>query len=166
MFDEVNTELLVCMAALNPANSFAAFDKDKLMKLVKFYPQDFTSTDLVQLSSQLNMFIVDVRNDTRFQQVKNLNELSIKLVETKKHDRFKQVYLLLKLVLILPVATASVERVFSGMNYVKTKLRNKMGDQYLNDCLVTFIERDFFRRVSNEDIIKRFQAMAERRVKL
>ncbi|XP_066333690.1 uncharacterized protein [Miscanthus floridulus] len=156
MFDEVNTELLVCMAALNPANSFAAFDKDKLMKLAKFYPQDFTSTDLVQLSSQLNMFIVDVRNDTRFQQVKNLNELSIKLVETKKHDRFKQVYLLLKLVLILPIATASVERVFSGMNYVKTKLRNKMGDQYLNDCLVTFIERDFFRRVSNEDIIKRF----------
>jgi len=46
-FDEVNTELLVCMAALNPANSFAAFDKDKLMKLAKFYPQDFTSTDLV-----------------------------------------------------------------------------------------------------------------------
>lgn len=154
------------MASLNPANSFASYDKERLLKLAKFYPQDFSSTDLVQLSSQLNMFIVEVRQDPRFRQVKSLSELSIKLVETNKHNRFKLVYLLLKLVLILPVATASVERVFSAMNFVKTKLRNKMGDQYLNDCLVAFIEREFFRRVSNEDIIKRFQAMAERRVKL
>jgi hypothetical protein len=51
------------MAALNLANSFASFDKEKLIKLAKFYPQDFTTTDLVQLSSQLNMFIVEVRND-------------------------------------------------------------------------------------------------------
>jgi multisubunit Na+/H+ antiporter MnhG subunit len=57
----------------------------------------------------------------------------VHLFETKKHNRFKLVYLLLKLVCILPVATASVERVFSAMNYVKAKLRNKIGDQYLND---------------------------------
>ena len=50
-------------------------------------------------------------------------------------------YKLLKLVLILPVATASVERVFSTMSYVKNKQRNKMGDEYLNNCLVIFIER-------------------------
>jgi hypothetical protein len=37
-FDEVNTELLVCMAAFSPINSFAAFDKDKLVKLVNFIP--------------------------------------------------------------------------------------------------------------------------------
>jgi len=46
------------------------------------------------------------------------------------------------LVLLLPVATASVERAFSAMNFVKNK--NNMEDQYLNDCLVTFIEKDFF----------------------
>ena len=64
--------------------------------------------------------------------MENLSEHSIKLVETKKHDRYKLVYLLLKLVLILPVATESVERVFSAMNHVKNKLRNSMGEQYLN----------------------------------
>jgi hypothetical protein len=58
--------------------------------------------------------------------------------------RHKAVYMLLKLVLVLPVATASVERVFSIMNYVKNKLRNNIGDQYLNDCLVTSVEREFF----------------------
>ena len=63
------------------------------------------------------------------------------------------VYKLLKLVLILPVATASVERVFSSMNYVKNKLRSKMGDDYLNNCLVTFVEREFFNQVKDEDVI-------------
>ena len=59
-------------------------------------------------------------------------------------NNYHVVYNLLKLVLILPVATASVERVFSTMNYVKNKQRNKIGDKYLNNCLVIFIERDFF----------------------
>ena len=67
------------------------------------------------------------------------------------------VYKLLKLVLILPVATASVERVFSSMNYVKNKLRSKMGDDYLNNCLVTFVEREFFNQVKDEDVINLFQ---------
>ena len=59
------------------------------------------------------------------------------------------------LVLLLPVATASVERAFSAMNFVKNK--NNMEDQYLNDCLVTFIEKDFFFHVTDEDIISPFQ---------
>jgi hypothetical protein len=61
---------------------------------------------------------------------------------------------------------ASVERVFSSMNYVKNKLRNRMGDQYLNDCLVTFIEREFFLQVKDNDIINRYQSMSDRKVKM
>lgn len=81
------------------------------------------------------------------------------------HNRYDVVYKLLKLVLVLPVATASVERIFSAMNYVKNKLRNKMGDQYLNDCLVKFIECEFFLKVKDGDIINHFQVMKERKVK-
>ncbi|XP_075665939.1 uncharacterized protein LOC142635702 [Castanea sativa] len=36
-FSEVNTDLLSCMACLNPSNSFVAFDKEKLIHLAKFY---------------------------------------------------------------------------------------------------------------------------------
>ena len=66
------------------------------------------------------------------------------LVKKDKVDMFNIVYKLLKLVLVLPVATAGVERIFSTMNYIKNKLRYKMGQDYLNDGLVTFIEREFF----------------------
>jgi hypothetical protein len=57
------------------------------------------------------------------------------------------------------------ERIFPAMNCVKNKLRNKMGDQYLNDCLVTFIECEMFVKVKECDIIIRFQAMKESRIK-
>ena len=49
-----------------------------------------------------------------------------------------------------------LERVFSTMNFVKNKQRNKMGDEYLNNCLVTFIEREFFGQVNDRDIINLF----------
>ncbi|XP_050259817.1 uncharacterized protein LOC126704867 [Quercus robur] len=52
-FSEVNTDLLLCMACLNPSNSFVAFDKEKLILLTKFYPYDFLGTDILALDSQL-----------------------------------------------------------------------------------------------------------------
>ncbi|KAK9733740.1 hypothetical protein RND81_04G088900 [Saponaria officinalis] len=162
-FDEVNMELLICMSCFSPINSFAAFDKLKLRRLVEFYPADFSSTDLRRLEFQLDHFIDDMRKDVRFEALQDLGQLSTMLVSTNKHSSYQLVYLLLRLVLILLVATASVERVFSSMTYVKNKLRNSMCDESLNDSLVTFIERDFFSKVVNDDIINRFQNLRTRR---
>jgi hypothetical protein len=157
-FDEVNTDLLSSMAAFSPLRSFAAYDQKKLVRLAtEFYANDFTSDELARLPWQLDMYISHVRRDERFKSLKNLNELSVKIVEANFHEQYYIVYKLLKLVLLLPVATASVERVFSSMNYVKNKQRNKMGDEYLNNCMVTFIEREFFNQVTDEDIINLFQ---------
>jgi murein endopeptidase len=77
-----------------------------------------------------------------FSNLKGMSELARTMVETKKHRVHPQMYLLLKLALILSVATASVEKVFSAMNYIKNDLKNKLCDQWMNDCLVTYIERD------------------------
>ena len=54
------------------------------------------------------------------------------------------VYMFLKLALILSVAITTVERAFSVMNIVKNRLRNKMGDTWMNDYLVTYIEKNIF----------------------
>ena len=84
-------------------------------------------------------------------------------METNRHNVYDLVYLLLKMVLLLPVATASVERAFSGMDFVKTKRRNKMSDTLLDDCLVTFMERDILKDVDEDDVIKTFMAIRNRR---
>jgi hypothetical protein len=39
----------------------------------------------------------------------------------------------MKLVLVLPVATATVERIFSSMKIVKTNLRNRIGGERRDD---------------------------------
>ena len=73
------------------------------------------------------------------------------------------IYSLLKLVLLLPVAMASVERIFSAMASVKTKKINKLGDALLDDCLVTFIEWDIFFEMDKNDVIETFRKFRDRR---
>ena len=63
-------------------------------------------------------------------------------MSTRKYKTYPLVYLLVKLALTLPVATATVERSFSAMKYIKNELRNRIGDQLMNDCLVVYIEKD------------------------
>jgi hypothetical protein len=38
-----------------------------------------------------------------------------------------------------------------------------MGDQWRNDCLVTYIESDVFDSIDNEAIMQRYQTMKTRR---
>ncbi|XP_050246027.1 uncharacterized protein LOC126694043 [Quercus robur] len=59
-FSEANTDLLLCMACLNPSNSFVTFDKENLIRLAKFYPSDFFGTDILALDSQLQNYIFDI----------------------------------------------------------------------------------------------------------
>ncbi|KAM0914505.1 hypothetical protein ACQ4PT_011490 [Festuca glaucescens] len=159
MFDEVNTELLICMASFNPADSYAARDEDKLVKLAHFYPGDFSTFELGCLPFQLETFFDAMCKDERFREVKTLAELTVKLVETRMDRVFYIVYRLLKVVLILPVAIASVERNLSSVNYVNNKATNKLSDQCANDCMVTCLEREIFAQVKDEAVISRFQAM-------
>ena len=133
-------------------DDFSSFDKESVLKLVIFYPSDFSNIDLMDLECQLDLFIGDMRSDEDFRNLRDISSLLVKLVETKKKDvAYSRVALLIKLILILPVATASVERVFSGMTFVKNKLRNRIGDQP-DDCLVTYIEKKMFLQVSDDDI--------------
>ena len=48
------------------------------------------------------------------------------------------------------------------MNIIKNQLRNQIGDQWINDCLVTYIEKDIFKIIKCEEIMQRFQNMKNR----
>ena len=75
-------------------------------------------------------------------------------------------YLLVKLALILPVSTASIERIFSAIKIVKNRLRNRIKDSWMNDCLVMYIEKDIFCKIDNENILQCFQNMKTRKEQL
>lgn len=165
-FTEASTDLFLSVACLNPSDCFAHFDKDKLIHLASIYSNDFSPMDLMKLDSQLDNCISDMRTNQEFLEVQGISCLARKLVGTKKHIVFLLVYRLLKLALILPVATATVEIAFSAMKIIKSRLRNSMADQLMNDCLITYIEKDVFDCIDNESIMQRFQRMKTRRGQL
>ncbi|GMP69217.1 hypothetical protein CsSME_00028558 [Camellia sinensis var. sinensis] len=101
-------------------------------------------------------------SSSEFSMLNGIADLAKKIIETRRDKVYPLVYLLLTLALILPVATATVERVFSAMNIVKNRLRNRMGDELMNDSLVVYIERDIFDGIDNNTIMERFQKMKTR----
>ncbi|KAM6541629.1 hypothetical protein CsatB_006076 [Cannabis sativa] len=137
-FNEVNTDLLLCLACLSPVDSFSAFNKRKLIHFA----------------------------DDEFMGLKGIGDLAQMMVHTRRNGVYPLVYRLVTLSLLLPVVTATVERVFSAMNIVKNRLQNRMGDQLMNNILLVYILKDVFSMVDNEPIMKRFQAMKKRRGRL
>ena len=100
---------------------------------------------------------------TKLKFVKDISGLAQKFVELIRDRVYFLVYQLLKLALLLSMTTTSVKRVFSMMNIIKSRLRNRIGDDFMNDCLVVYIERDIVDKIDNKTIMKHFQYIRLRR---
>ncbi|KAM3301358.1 hypothetical protein P3S67_015860 [Capsicum chacoense] len=119
-FDVLSSDLLLRMGSLNPVNSFSNFDKDRIMTLAKCYPNEFDDGKLRDLSYQLDTFIIHMRGGNfKFSNLQEIRDLGKALVEANLVETYSLVYVLVKLALILPVATATVERAFSSMKHIK-----------------------------------------------
>ena len=81
------------------------------------------------LVDKLNIYIIDLHSDNEFSRTENIASLVEKMIKTKKNLIFLLIYMLIKLSLLLSVATTTMERVFSVMHIVKGKLQNMIGDK-------------------------------------
>ena len=85
------------------------------------------------------------------------------MVQIRQYLIFPLVYQLITLALTLPVATTSVERFFSSVKIVKTDLRNKIGDDWLNNLMICYVEKEIFQKIDDKKIMLRFHALRNRR---
>ncbi|KAJ6946257.1 hypothetical protein NC651_001114 [Populus alba x Populus x berolinensis] len=104
---------------------------------------EYKLLDLIVLDDQLDTYIIDLHGDDEFFGIECIASIVEKMVET-----------------------ATVERVFYVMHTIKSRLRKRMGDKWMNDSLVVYIEKDIFDKIDNEAIIKRFQNIKTRRKQL
>jgi hypothetical protein len=65
--------------------------------------------------------------------------------------------------LTILVSTTTIERAFSVMKFVKTRLRNRMKDDFLANYLIIYIEKEIDERFKIDMIIDDFFSMKERR---
>jgi hypothetical protein len=116
-------------AFLNPILS--SFDIENICCLVKkYYPADFSNQERMQLEYQLPHFQLDICNHPELKGLSSLADLTSGLVKLYKDSSYPMIVKLLRLLLTLSVSTATTERAFSAIKFVKTRLRSKMGDAY------------------------------------
>ncbi|GAV57170.1 LOW QUALITY PROTEIN: Dimer_Tnp_hAT domain-containing protein, partial [Cephalotus follicularis] len=158
-FNEHVVELIILSSALNPKDGYRSFDCDKINLVEKFYPLDFTDQEKILFKCQLQHYQFDVINHPDMQNLCTIAGLCRKLVETGKSEIYYLIDRFLRLVLALPVCTATTERAFSVMKIIKTRLRSKMEDNFLTNCLVVYIEQAIAKKISVDKIIDDFYDM-------
>nr|KAJ0203223.1 hypothetical protein LSAT_V11C500276980 [Lactuca sativa] len=163
-FNDSSTELLRLSTTLDPKSVDEPFRSGDIIKLVdKFYPEDFNEQEKVVLKIQLQHYEIDVVQHADYKLLTSMSELFQWLIKTRRVANFHLIYRVASLILTLPVSTATTERSFSAMNLIKTRLRNKMEDEFLNDSLVLHFERELAEKISLETIIEDFKNAKDRR---
>ena len=112
---------------------------------------------------QLKHFEYDMRNDVKLQNLSSLSQLCVVLTKTGKSKIYYLFDRLIRLVLTLLVFTATSEQAFSTTKIVKTRLRNKMKDEFLVDKLIVNIEREIVETFSSNLILENFVSLKEHR---
>ena len=74
--------------------------------------------------------------------------------------------MLFRIALTLPVTTASVERGFSKLALLETKLRSTMTEERLEALMVAAVERNLLLQLSTDDLVAQFAAAADRMMNL
>ncbi|XP_062166924.1 uncharacterized protein LOC133873208 [Alnus glutinosa] len=161
-FSEHAVELLCLSAALSPLDAYKSFKIDDICSLVeKFYPQDFTEQEKIILRFQLDHYKLDVPKHSDFQNMSTLSELCRGLAISGKSKIYNLIDRLIRLVLTLPVSTATIEQAFSAMKLVKTRLRSRMEDEFLADNLIVYIEKEIAKDFTTEMIMNEFYSMKD-----
>ncbi|XP_058757218.1 uncharacterized protein LOC131630469 [Vicia villosa] len=166
-FSEQAIDLLTLSCALSPKDNYKAFNFDTICTLVeKYYPMDFNEQERINLQFQLRHFIIDARQATSLKNLSTIQDLCSSLVATRKNEIYYLIDRLLRLVMTLPVSTATTERSFSAMKIIKTRLRSKMEADFLGDSMMIHIEREIAANIDSETIIDDFKLLKDRRALL
>ena len=97
-----------------------------------------------------------------FQNMGTISELCRGLEISRKSKFYHSIDRLIRLVLTLPVSTATIKRTFSAMKLLKTRLRNRMEDELLVDNMIVYIEKEIARNFIMEMIMDEFYSMKNR----
>lgn len=74
--------------------------------------------------------------------LRSIRDVLSNLDRLNLQDALPSMYLIYLLLRTLPVTSASAERSFSAMKLIKTRLRSKIGDEWMNDQLFLYMNRD------------------------
>ena len=92
-----------------------------------------------------------------------ISELCRELQISGKSNIYFLIDRLIRLLLTLPISTATTERAFSAMKLLKTGLCNRMEDEFLADNMIVYIEKEIAGNFTIEMRMDEFYSMKNRR---
>jgi len=181
-FSDGIVKLLVSSAVFNPASlpseeKLSEYGKEEIIVLAQFYGseatvshegKDYTSPPLLDKDSfigEWQVFKRALKQETESFMEKNKLTKMPTLSEVKAHMEstgaytgiFPETFKLLNIILALPVGTASVERSFSYMKLIKTRIRNSITDQNLSRLMRIAIEGPELSAVNFDEVLEIFK---------
>ncbi|KAD7480416.1 hypothetical protein E3N88_03552 [Mikania micrantha] len=162
-FNEETIELLSLSSSLTSKE----INVDEICLLVeKYYPQDFSDQENIQLRYQLEIFNIEKSKNINLSGASTISDLCKSLVDTKKRETYYLVDRVIRLILTLSVSTATTEIRFLAMKIFKNRLRNKMSDDYLANSLVIYIKKKIAENFDSKSINDEFKNLKGRRAEL
>lgn len=113
-----------------------------------FYEEDLSHKEVVQSEFML------WKEKWSQEKSEDLPKSAISSLEKCDQGFFPNIYILLKLLAVLPVSVATVERTFSSLRRLKSYLRNTTSENRLNGLALLSIHRDF--AITNEAVLDEF----------
>ncbi|XP_076888487.1 uncharacterized protein LOC143538934 [Bidens hawaiensis] len=134
--------------------------KDNQVTFEHYYREDhFKATvdkQLYELNARFNYQTME----------KSIAYLCKSLAKTQLRDEHYFLDRVVRLILTLPVSTATTQRGFSAMKIFKNRLRNNMSDDYLTNNLAIHIEKELVECFDSTSVIDEFKELKGRRTEL
>ena len=146
-------------------DQFGNYDRNFPTALVDATVKAYPMLEKERLSSELAVMYAEPKIRKKY---KDAHSLLKHFCETNVQEVFKETRALLTIMVTTPMASAEAERCFSTLKRIKTFLRNTMGQERLNALAMLTAEKRLVASIVdfNEQVIDRFAAMKDRRIKL
>ncbi|KAH1046247.1 hypothetical protein J1N35_037031 [Gossypium stocksii] len=158
-FNDKAVELVVHSSYLDPYDNYKVFPVEDICKLMNdFYSDDSMEQEKLHVKIQLEHFQLDAHQSTELQKSSIVAKLCQVLAKTNKSSIYS-LDKIIRLVLTLPVCIATTEQVFLAMKIMKTRLRNRIEDNFFSTYFMAYIEKEIAREISTDSIIDEFGLM-------
>ncbi|GBN82139.1 hypothetical protein AVEN_232206-1 [Araneus ventricosus] len=144
--------------------------KETVASLQHILPEFCTKTDFYSLEAAFNFYeeylshkevvqseFMSWKEKWSQEKSENLPKTAISSLEKCDKTFFPNIYILLKLLAVVPVSVASVERSFSSLRRLKTYLRNTTSESRLNGLALLSIHRDI--KIRDEEVLDKFASV-------
>lgn len=98
--------------------------------------------------------------------IRDANQMIQYIITNELKDIYPNVYIAIRIMLTMPVSTASAERSFSKLKIIKNYLRNSMKQDRLSALAILSIEADLAAKINYRSLLEDFSKAKSRRTLL